>query len=247
MFTGLFTDKTALLTAATSGIGLQSARLIAEGGARAVVLNGRDAESGQAAVDLIKQAAPDCDVSFVAADLTEAKQVEEMYGQVLAEHGRVDVQVHAGGAQVKPNLFVNTDPADYQPLIDGHFGSILNCCRFAVPAMIEQGNGSIVVVVSDAGKVATPAETIIGAMKAAAIMFVRTLAMEVSRNGVRVNAVSPSLVTDTKSHDRVMSGEMGRRVFEKATARAKLGLPGPADVANTAVFLASPLAAKITG
>lgn len=123
--------------------------------------------------------------------------------------------------------------------------SFVICCQRTIPMMAP--GGSIVAVASDAGKVATPAETVIGAMEAAVIMFSRTLAMEVSRQGIRVNVVTPSLVANTVSYDRVMSGETSGRIFGKATSKAKLGLPTPEDVAPLAVFLSSPSASKITG
>jgi 2-hydroxycyclohexanecarboxyl-CoA dehydrogenase len=78
-------------------------------------------------------------------------------------------------------------------------------------------------------------------------MFTRTLALEVSRFGIRANCVTPSIVRDTISHERVMAGELSRKVFEKAEARARLGVPTPRDVAPLVVFLASPLSARITG
>ena len=74
-----------------------------------------------------------------------------------------------------------------------------------------------------------------------------TLALELGRHNVRVNCVTPSLVVDTKAHDRVMASEFSSRIFEKASRRARLGVPNPADVAMTAVFLASPLSSRTTG
>ncbi len=241
-----FEDQIAVISASTSGIGLETARLMAEGAARVVIINGRNAQSGAKALEKLEAVAPR-KVRFVQADVTKPDEAEKLAAYALSEFGRIDVFVHNGGAQVRPDLFVNIRPEDYQSLIEGHFGSFLNCCRHVVPVMVRQGAGSLVVVASDAGKVATPGETLIGAMKAAAIMLARTLTLEVSRHGVRVNCVTPSLVAETISFDRVMSGDLGRRIFEKATRRARLGLPVPSDVAYAIAFLASPLAARLTG
>lgn len=247
------TGQVVLLSAATSGIGLASAELAAAAGARAVIVNGRDPAAGARALERIRAAAAaedasaDFEARFVAADLTDAAQAEALCRAVLARFGRIDTFVHAGGAEISPRPFVELAASDYQPLIDGHFTAFLHCCRCIVPAMAAAGGGSIVAVASDAGKVATPGETVIGAMKAATIMFVRTLALEVSRHGIRVNCVTPSLVPDTKAHARVMASEFSRKVFEKATARARLGLPRPRDVAAMVLFLASPLSAHTTG
>jgi len=78
-------------------------------------------------------------------------------------------------------------------------------------------------------------------------MYVRALSLEVSRHGVRVNCVTPSLVAKTKAYDRVMASEFSRRIFEKAAARARLGVPTPDDIAPLAAFLASPFASHISG
>lgn len=247
MTAGMVAGQVALVTASTSGIGLATAAAFAAAGAKAVILNGRNAERGALAVAHVRQAAPDADLSFLAGDLTGLDAAGAVVQGVLDRHGRIDALVHCGGAQVPPDLFARTDPADYRALIDGYFTAILNCCHWVVPSMVERGQGTITVVASDAGKIATPGEAVIGALKAAAIMFVRTLALEVGRNGVRVNCLSPSLVAETRSYERIMSGPFSAKVFEKAIRKARLGLPTPADIAPMAVFLASPQASKITG
>jgi len=247
MYRHMFDSKVALLTAATSGIGLETARLLAAAGAQTVVVNGRNPAAGAMAVERIRAVAPECKVSFAGGDLCDPDAAARICSGVVAEHGRIDVFVHAGGAEISPQLFVDLGARDYRPLIDGHFTSLLNCCHIIAPAMVRQASGAIVVIASDAGKIATPGETVIGAMKAATIMFVRTLALELARHNVRVNCITPSLVAETKAHDRVMSSEFSRRLFEKAAARARLGLPTPAHIAPLALFLASDLSSRTTG
>ena len=243
-----FADQVVLLTAATSGIGLAAAQQFAAGGARAVFINGRNAQAGERAAARVRAlAAPQADVRFLPGDLTDPAAAESVCRAALQAQGRIDVFVHACGAEVSPRPFVQIDPAHYRALIDGHFTSLLHCMRVVAPAMTERNAGSIVVIASDAGKLATPGESIIGAMKAASLMFVRTLALELGRHRVRVNCVTPSLVLDTQAHDRVMASDFSRKIFEKATRRARLGLPSPADVARMAVFLAGPQAAYVTG
>ena len=247
VFAGLFAGKVALLTASTSGIGLATAQMLAAAGARAVVINGRNVAAGEAAAASIRARAPDTQVELAAGDVSVLDEARRVCETTLARHGRVDVFVHAAGGDISPRPFIELDPAVYRPLIDGHFTSLLNCCSVIAPAMAGQQGGSIIAIASDAGKIATPGESIIGAMTAAVMMYVRTLALELGRHGVRVNCITPSLVTDTKAHDRVMSSEFSRKIFEKASRRARLGVPSPADIAPLAVFLASPLASHLTG
>lgn len=246
-FAGCFDGKVALLTAATSGIGLATAKLLAQGGARAIYVNGRNGEAGQAAVAAIEAAGPGTRVHFLPGDLCDAKGVAAMGEQVLAQAGTIDVLVHAGGAEISPRPFVELDVEQYRPLIDGHFTSLLYACKVVAPAMMRQGRGSIVAIASDAGKIATPGESLIGSMKAAVIMYVRTLALELSRHGVRVNCITPSLVANTKAYDRVMASEFSRKIFEKAASRARLGVPDPSNIAPLAAFLASDWSSHTTG
>lgn len=248
MTTGkLLGGKVALVTASTSGIGAETALRLAQAGAEAVVINGRNPDTGRQVEERLRAGCPGTQFKFVAGNLDDIEQVRRLVAQAKAAFGRIDILVHCGGAQIKPDLFINTDAATFLPMMNGHFMSLLNVCHCVVPIMKEQGGGAIVAVASDAGKIATPGETLIGAAKAAAIMFVRCLALEVSRFGIRANVMTPSIVRETKSYARVMSGELSRKVFEKAESRARLGVPTPADVAPMIVFLASPLASKITG
>src|SRR3546814_8383997 len=119
--------------------------------------------------------------------------------------------------------------------------------RAVLPVMRASGAGSIVVVASDAAKSATPGETVIGAAMAAITMFARAMAMEVKRDGIRVNIVTPSLISGTPIYDRLMEDEFSARLFGKAAKLASLGVADADDVAATIAFLCSDDAARITG
>jgi NAD(P)-dependent dehydrogenase (short-subunit alcohol dehydrogenase family) len=105
----------------------------------------------------------------------------------------------------------------------------------------------IINIASDAAKLATPGESVIGAAMAAIVMFTRALAIEAKRDGIRVNALTPSLLSGTPGADRVMAEGFSKKLFEKAAAMADLGVPEPDDLAGLIVFLAGPGAARITG
>jgi 2-hydroxycyclohexanecarboxyl-CoA dehydrogenase len=246
-FAGQFHGKVVLATGSTSGIGLATAELLAAAGAHAVILNGRNEESGRAAVARVHAANAACEVMFAGGDLRGIESATRVCGHALDAHGRIDIFIHAAGGDVSPALFTEIAPRDYRSLIDSHFTSLVNCASVVVPAMITRGAGAIVVLASDAGKVATPGESLTGSLMAAKVMYVRTLALELARHQIRVNCITPSLVTDTKAYERVIASEHGKRIFERAAARAKLGVPNPRDIAPLAAFLASPLASHITG
>jgi NAD(P)-dependent dehydrogenase (short-subunit alcohol dehydrogenase family) len=119
--------------------------------------------------------------------------------------------------------------------------------RAVLPFMQAQGGGSIINVASDAAKVATPGESVLGAGMAAIVMFSRTAAIEAKRNGIRVNAVTPSLVAGTLTAERVLSDGFSKKLFESAVKQAHLGVAEPEDLAALIVFLGGPSSARLTG
>ena len=120
-------------------------------------------------------------------------------------------------------------------------------CSVVLPLMRAQKSGVIINIASDAAKVATPGESVIGAVMAAIVMFSRTLAMEAKRDGIRVNALTPSLVEGTATADRILAEGFSQKLFQKAAKLAHLGVARPEDLAAISVFLAGPGGAKITG
>jgi 2-hydroxycyclohexanecarboxyl-CoA dehydrogenase len=95
--------------------------------------------------------------------------------------------------------------------------------------------------------VTTPGESVIGAAMAGIIMFSRTLATEGKRDGIRVNCITPSIISGTATYAQVMADEFSGKLFGKAVKMAQLGVVEPQDMAELIVFLASPAAAKLSG
>jgi NAD(P)-dependent dehydrogenase (short-subunit alcohol dehydrogenase family) len=116
-----------------------------------------------------------------------------------------------------------------------------------LPGMRTRHSGVIVNVASDAAKTATPGEAVIGAAKAAIVMFTRTIAIEEKRYGIRANALTPSLVSGTASTERITADGFSGKLFARAAQQAQLGVPTADDIAALAVFLCSPAAARLTG
>ena len=131
--------------------------------------------------------------------------------------------------------------------ITGVLAPVVTPARAVYPVMADQGGGCILLVASDAGKTATPGEVAIGAAMAGIAMFARAMAIEVKRQGIRVNCLTPSIVRGTSLYDKLMADPFASKLFQKAEAMAHLGVAEPEDLAHLATFLASPAAAKITG
>ena len=244
----LLAGKVALVTGSTAGIGARTAEQLANAGAEVVILNGRSRESGLAMKAELEGLAPGTRFDFVAADYNKPEEVQRLFDHALKTYDGVDIFVHTcmtEGAGPKP--FLETDRAYWQAAVSGIFLSLLECSRHAALQMRARGGGAIVSFASDAAKVATPGEAVLGGALAANVMFVRALALELAREQIRVNAVTPSITRGTKTYDRVMAGGFSKKLFEKAERRARLGVASAENVAPMAVFLASPLASHITG
>ncbi len=238
--------RSVLITGGTSGVGLATAHHVASSGDR-VVLIGRDTERGKAAVAAVRAAAPASDVHFVAADANDPAQAVAATTAAADLLGGIDVLVNSTTALYTPELFRDTAIEDIAAMLTGQALAPMHMCRAVLPWMTAAGGGAIVNVASDAAKVPTPGETVLGAAMAAIVTFSRTLAVEAKRDGIRVNAVTPSLIEGTGVGERVLAGGFSKKLFEKARAQAHLGPTRPDDLAELIVFLAGPGASRITG
>jgi NAD(P)-dependent dehydrogenase (short-subunit alcohol dehydrogenase family) len=236
----------AVVTGGSGGIGLETAALLAEQGVRAVIINGRDPERGERARAEVLRRVPTASVEFVAEDVSCAAGADDLFRRVASLiDGPLDVLVNCGGGDFAPELFQEISGEQLDGIIRHWLMSRMHCCRAALPLM---GRGSVIInVASDAAKVPTPGETAIGAAMAGIAMFSRTLALEIKRQGIRVNVVTPSVVDGARLRARVAAGGFGARLFEKAAAAAHLGIATERDVAEMIGFLASDRAARVTG
>ncbi|MCP1335451.1 SDR family NAD(P)-dependent oxidoreductase [Futiania mangrovi] len=242
-------ECTAVVTGSTASIGFEIAAQLAEAGVPRVMLNGREQARCDAAVDRLKARAPDADVRACTADSATHAGARAVIDAAVGAFGAIDILVTSipGPKNLTPRPFHELDAEELDALVAAHMMSAIYTCQAALPHMIAREGGVIINMSSDAAKIATPGEVVIGASKAGTLMFSRTLALEQSRHGIRVHAITPSIVAGTEAYDRLMEKEFSRKLFKKAEAKAKLGVVTPADIAPLAVFLCSPGAAKMTG
>jgi 2-hydroxycyclohexanecarboxyl-CoA dehydrogenase len=238
--------RRALVTGSSSGIGFETAAMMAEAGVSHIVINGRNRQRGVAARQAILHRAPNAEVAFVAADVSSPDGASSLLESAARKFGgTIDILVNAAGGEFAPRLFHLISAEEIDAVIRCWLLSTLYCCRYALPLMSDAG--AIVNIASDAAKVPTPGEAVIGGAMAGIAMFSRTLAMETKRRKIRVNVVTPSLVSNTLTYDRIMSDHFSRKLFEKAIERAHLGIPEAAEVAATVLFLLGPQSSKLTG
>jgi NAD(P)-dependent dehydrogenase (short-subunit alcohol dehydrogenase family) len=240
-------DSCVLITGGTSGVGLAAAMQFAEAGAKGIAINGRNTERGEKARQSILDKYPDAKVFFVAGDCNIAAQATRVCEQAREKMGSVDVLVNSTVSPYGPKLLKDIAVDEMENIIVQQMMAQLLTSRIVYPWMSENGGGVITNIASDAGKVTTPGETVLGAAMAGIIMFSRTMAMEAKRNGVRVNVLTPSIIEGTLTNLSVMDDPFGSKLFGKAIKMASLGVCVPDDLANMILFLASPQASRLTG
>jgi len=242
-----YREATALIAGGTSGIGLASALALAEAGVPRLVILGRDPQRGEAACAHVTNGHPATDVFFIPTDATNARKVDEAVRTTVERFGSLDITVCSTASLYRPELIHRMPAKDVVGTMVSMTQPPLLLTHAAIAVMRSQGGGSIINIASDAGKVATPGESALGAAMAAIIMFSRVAAIEGKRDGVRVNVLTPSLVLGTATSEHVLREGFSKRLFEKASEQAHLGVAIPEDLASLVVFLAGPKAAKLTG
>jgi len=241
-------ETSALVVGGSSGIGLAAARALLHAGVPRLRIVGRDAARARGAVEELRLARPGADLGALTCDCAEGAAAEAMAGEAAGAMGGIDLLVCSPGGNNLPELLFRQPIAQLNRTLLQDLAPTLNACRAVLPVMMAAGGGCIVNVASDAAKVATPGEAVIGAVMAGIVQFTRGLAIEGKRDGIRANAVTPSLVEGTALTERLMAeGTFSRKLFEKARPLAGLGPTTAEDLAELIVFLAGPGAAKITG
>jgi len=231
------TDRVALVTGSSRGIGWAIAQGLAEAGAR-VMLHGRDVEALLSRAAELPSAA-----GTLAFDVTDAAAVRDAFARIAAEYGRLDILVNSAGIIPRKPILETTDE-DWQAVIDANLTAYFRLAREAARLMVPERRGRIIMVSSIMGLLARP--TIPGYVTAKAGLhgMTRALAVELAPHGVLVNALAPGFVPT----DATATLHADPRFNEWITGRAPLGRwCDPAELAGPAVFLASDAASYVTG
>lgn len=238
-------ESSALIVGGTAGIGLASAQALAAAGVPRIVIVGRDPVRGEQSAQSLN--ALGTEATFIAGDATDPASVVDIVSTAEKLLPGIDILISSTAADVRPEIFANIAMADISRGLTELALPSMQLASAVLPGMRERGGGVIVNLASDAAKTATPGESVIGAAKAAIVMFTRTIAIEEKRFGIRANALTPSLVHGTASTERITSDGFSARLFASAAKQAHLGVPTADDIAALAVFLCSPASAKLTG
>jgi NAD(P)-dependent dehydrogenase (short-subunit alcohol dehydrogenase family) len=245
---GRLNGKVAVITGATSGIGLRTAEVFIAEGARTVIA-GRRVSEGEA---LARKLGPDC--IFLKTDVTDEDQVRALLALAVERFGRLDCLFNNAGGPAQVGGIEGLEVARFDEAMATLVRSVMLGMKHAAPYMKQQGSGSIINNGSIAGKLAGYSTSLVyGAAKAAVIHLTRCVAMELGESGVRVNSISPGLIA-TGIFGKALglsveaaekTPQVMRNLAKRAQPIPRAGLPE--DIAQAALFLASDESGFISG
>ncbi|HBD13280.1 MAG TPA: short-chain dehydrogenase [Porticoccaceae bacterium] len=246
-------EKSVIVTGGASNIGRAIVLKFAEEGAN-ITLADLDTESGERVAALAREKGA-AGVQVIKTDVTDLPNVEKMFTAAADAYGGVDCLVNNVGWD-KLMFFTQTTPDLWDKLIKINYVGNLNCTKTALEHMVPNGGGSIVSISSDASRQGEPREAVYGGVKAAINSFMKTIAKENGRFGVRCNVVCPGVTLPEAQADvgeRSMWAGQGAMFTDEQLEKIARALPlkkigKPQDIANAVLFLASDrVAGHITG
>ncbi len=241
--------KTALVTAASRGLGKAAAAALAGEGANVAICS-RTEEIFTAARQIEAQSGTE--ILAVQADLTSPEDIRQLISATMDRFNSIDILViNAGGPP--PGNFLELTPDDWRTAIDLTLMSAIHLCYAVIPIMKEAGSGSI--VASQSFTVKQPLDNLVlsNALRMAVIGLMKSLANELGPHGIRVNSINPSWteterVTQLLSHNAASRGTSIEAQKELLVASIPLGRAGTTEeYGRTVAWLASPAASFIHG
>ncbi len=239
-------DRVALVTGASSGLGVAFTRGLARAGANVVVTARRQELIDQTA-EMVRSYGGKA--LAVAADITDEEQLEGVFARTIEQFGRLDILVNNAGYTDRSGLRHDQGSLKrMRSIIDLDLFGTVNGCRLAGKQMLAQGTGGVIINISSIlGAVGSEFRAAsYHAAKGGVDALTRVLALEYAREGIRVNAIAPSYFDGTELMDKVFEANPATRDHSiSRTPMGRLGQPG--DLEGAIVYLASDAAKFVTG
>ena len=232
--------KSAIVTGGTRGIGLAVVKKFLANGAKVAVFGSRK-ETVDKALDALREEYPDAVIMGLHPSLSNAEEIKEAFDKVYSQFGSLDILVNNAGIAARESIF-DYNPDDFKKILDLNVNAVFTCTQAGARIMKEQGGGAIVNTSSMVSIYGQPSGCGYPASKFAVNGLTKSLARELGKYNIRVNAVAPG-VTATD-----MVAALPKEMVDRIAATIPLGRVGqPEEVANAFLFLASDMASYVTG
>ncbi len=233
---GNLSNKVAVITGASSGIGRATARLFADRGAKVVVVC-RHSEKGIETVERIE--ANHGQASLVLGDVAKESQVQSMVQKIMTQYGRLDILVNNAGIYREGDV-LNITAEDWQSVLATNLSGVFFCMKHCIAAMLKGGGGVIVNVSSEAGLVGIKNQVAYNVSKSGVIALSKSTALDFAADNIRVNCICPGRVL-TPLVEQVIADspnpETTRRTLSEDRPLMRMGTPE--EIAAAILFLAS--------
>jgi NAD(P)-dependent dehydrogenase (short-subunit alcohol dehydrogenase family) len=237
--------KVAIVTGAASGIGLATATLFAEMGAKVALIDINE-DSGINAVKRINQFGGDA--TFFHCNVVSDIECKETINEINNKHGRIDILFNNAGVIYRKNI-LNLNEKEWDLVVDVSLKSIFLLSRYVIPIMIKGGSGgSIINTGSGWGLKGGSDAVAYCAAKGGVVNITRAMAIDHGKEGIRVNCVCPGDTDTPLLHSEAQQLDINKETFMKeATLRPLNRIGEPNDIAYAVLFLASGLSKWVTG
>lgn len=236
---GDLTNKIALVSGATRGIGNGIAMKFAEEGAHVAFTYRSSVDKAQALENKLKEYG--VEAKGYQSDASDYEAAERLIKNITSDFGGLEVVVNNAGV-TRDNLLMRMDESQWDEVIDNNLKSLFNISKFAVKPLMKQKQGAFIHISSIVGMQGNPGQANYAASKAGIEGFSKSLAKELGSRNIRSNVIAPGFI------ETEMTEELDQETLEQWKRIIPLQRAGQVnDVADTAVFLASDRSAYITG
>lgn len=234
--------KVAIVTGGASGIGQATAALFAQEGAKVVLADVREREGEKIAEEIQEKGG---EALFVRTDVARGEEVAALVDRAVAAYGRLDIMVNNAGVALIKDILETTEE-DWDRVLNVNLKGVFWGCKYAIAAMRRNSGGSIVNIASIAGLFGMNQRVAYCASKAGVVNLTRSLALDYSKEGIRINCICPGAIKTPLlgAHHNLEDPA----VLNRLGAAHPVGKIGePEDIARMALFLASNDSAFVTG